>query len=248
MDKARAHPWDMTNDCIPLGSAANPGILLRTASPSTPFEFPFNITTQMYGDFNVTDGMPLPLLGCSVSKVVGLPQVCGLAHDDNIVIKVLQTAANYNDVDIRSLIDGGANICIMGLLDLLVEVVSIPPLSISVATMTGGISVDDCCTKKGLLPLTMGDGSSYYQPCYYCKNAVETIISPQAILAASDVLVRWTQTGHKDGSPGTVQFDSDSGLLSMTMMLEKTDGLYYCPTDVLTVNRDPMHCNAPSIH
>jgi hypothetical protein len=46
--------------------------------------------------------------------------------------------------------------------------------------------------------------SSYYQPCYYYKNAIETIISPQAILAASDMLVRWTQTGHEDGSPGTV--------------------------------------------
>jgi hypothetical protein len=47
MDKARARPWDMTNDCIPPGSAANPGILLRPASPSTPFEFPCDITTQM---------------------------------------------------------------------------------------------------------------------------------------------------------------------------------------------------------
>jgi hypothetical protein len=199
MDKAWARPRDMTNNCIPPSSAANPGILLRPASPSTPFEFLFNITTQTYGDFNITDGMPLPLLRYSISKLVGLPRVCGLAHDNNIVVKVLWRAANYNDVDIRSLIDGGANICITGLLDLLVEVVSIPPLPISVATMTGGISVDDCCTKKGLLPLTIDDRSSYYEPCYYCKNAVETIISPQAILAASDVLVRWTQTGHKNG-------------------------------------------------
>jgi hypothetical protein len=122
--------------------------------------------------------------------VVGLPRVCGLAHDDDIVVKVLWMAANYNEFDIRSLIDGGANICITGLLDLLVEVVSIPPLPISAATMTGGISVDDFCTKKGLLPLTMDDGSSYYQPCYYCKSTIETIISLQAILAASDVLVQ----------------------------------------------------------
>ncbi len=45
MDMAWAHPWDMTNNCIQSGSAANPGILIRPASPSTPFEFPFNITT-----------------------------------------------------------------------------------------------------------------------------------------------------------------------------------------------------------
>jgi hypothetical protein len=73
MDKAWAHTWDMTNDCIPLGSAAKPDILLRPASPSTPFEFLFNITRQAYGDFNVADGMPLPLLRYSISKVVGLP-------------------------------------------------------------------------------------------------------------------------------------------------------------------------------
>jgi hypothetical protein len=143
INKARVCPRDMTNNCIPLGSAANPGILLRPASPSTPFEILFNITTQTYGDFYVTDVMPLPSLRYCISKVVGLPRVCGLAHNDNIVVKVLWTAANYNDVDIRSLIDGGANICITGLLDLLVKVGSISPLPISVTTMTGGISVDD---------------------------------------------------------------------------------------------------------
>ncbi len=73
LDKAWACPWDMTEDCIPPGSAANPGILLKLALSFTPFEFPFNMTTQMYGDFNVKDGLPLPLLRYSVSKVVGLP-------------------------------------------------------------------------------------------------------------------------------------------------------------------------------
>ncbi len=47
------------------------------------------MTTQLYGDFNVIDGLPQPLLMYSVSKVVGLPRVCGLAHDDDMVIKVL---------------------------------------------------------------------------------------------------------------------------------------------------------------
>ena len=77
---------------------------------------------------------------------------------------------------------------------------------------------------------------------------METIISPQAILASSDVLVNWTQTGHKDGSPGMIRFDSDSGLFSIAMCLEYRDGLYYCPTDVFTVDRDPVRCNAPVIH
>jgi hypothetical protein len=93
----------------------------------------------------------------------------------------------------------------------------------------------------------LDDGAVYYQPCYYCKNAVETIISPQAILTASDVLIHWTQTGHKDGSPGTIRFDSDSSLLSFTMTLENKDGLYYCPTDAFTVAQDPVRCNVPLI-
>ncbi len=88
-----------------------------------------------------------------------------------------------------SLVDGGANICITGILELLVDVESIAPLPISVATNSGTASVDNCCTKKGLLPISLDDGSIYYQPCFYCKNAVETIISQQAIVAASDVLI-----------------------------------------------------------
>jgi hypothetical protein len=68
------------------------------------------------------------------------------------------------------LVDGGANICITGILDLLVDVESIAPLPISVATNGGVASVDDCCTKKGLLPISLNDGSIYYQPCFYCKK------------------------------------------------------------------------------
>ena len=100
------------------------------------------------------------------------------------------------------------------------DVEPITPLPISVATKTGTISLDSCCTKKGLLPLTLDDGSVYYQPCYYCKNATETIISPDAILQASDILVHWTQEGHKDGGPGNIRFSSDSGLYAITLTLE----------------------------
>ncbi len=41
-----------------------------------------------------------------------------------------------------------------------------------------------------------------FEPSFYCKNAVETIVSPQVILAASDVLVRWTQTGTRRAPQG----------------------------------------------
>jgi hypothetical protein len=148
--------------------------------------------------------------------------------------------------DNPSLMDGGANICVTGILGLLVDVLSIPPTPILVATTLGSISIDDCCTKRGLIPLTLSNGSIYYQPCYYCKNAVEMIISPEAIVAASDTLVHWTQEGHKGSGPGHIRFSSKSGLYSITLNLEKRDGLYYCPTDAFTIDHDPT-CPATPI-
>jgi hypothetical protein len=103
-----------------------------------------------------------------------------------------------------SMVDGGANICLTGTLSLLVDTISIPPMPISVAVEGVGASIADCCTKRGLLPLQLTDGGVYFRPCYYCENAVETIISPQAILDASDTFVEWSQTGYKDDSPGTL--------------------------------------------
>jgi hypothetical protein len=55
------------------------------------------------------------------------------------------------------------------------------------------------------------------------------------------------QTGHKDGSPGSVRFDSNSGLFSIFLTLDYQDGLYYCPTDAFTVDRDPVRGNTPII-
>ena len=69
------------------------------------------------------------------------------------------------------------------------------------------------------------------------------IISPQAILASSEVFASWTQTGFKDSRPGHIRFDSPDGLVTMKLALEHRDGLYYCPTDVLTVDRLPVRCN-----
>jgi hypothetical protein len=72
-------------------------------------------------------------------------------------------------------------------MDSLFDVVAIPPLSISVA-VEGASSIDDCCTARGMTPLQLDNGSIYWQVCYFCTNAVETIIFPQAIVDSSDVL------------------------------------------------------------
>ena len=242
LDKARRTP----HVYIPQGSIMDPGLLVRPASPTTPFEFPFDIPHDTpptgFGDY-VPHGDTMD----SVTRVVGLPRVFGLKGDEQSYAKVTRAAIPMDAIDNPSLMDGGANICITGVLSLLVNVVSIPPLPISVATKSGSLSLDGCCTKRGLIPLELSDGAVYYQPCYYCKNATETIISPEAIVAACDTLVHWTQQGHKGDAPGCIRFTSDSGLYSISLVLEKRDGLYYCPTDVFTVDRDPVRHGLPVI-
>ncbi len=42
-------------------------------------------------------------------------------------------------------------------------------------------------------------------------------------------------------------FLSKSGLYSITLRLEKQDGLYYCPTDAFTIDQDPACLAIPSI-
>lgn len=195
-------------------------IMIRPSSPVTPFEFPFDMPMSL-----PLSGFDDPTSQCSpmdsVTRVVGLPHLYGLKGDEGSYVKVMRSMAQGDALDAPSLMDGGANICITGILSLLVDVEPIPPLPISVAMTSGTFSLDDCCTKKGLIPLTLSDGSVYYQPCYYCKNAMETIISPEAIVAASDTLVHWTQEGHRSNAPGMIEFSSDSGLYSITLQLEK---------------------------
>ncbi len=242
MEKA----WPKPQAYFPQGPIFDPAIMVRPSSPVTPFEFPFDLPRDYTPScFDDTTSPYMPM--ASVTRVVGLPQVYGLKGDEGSYVRVMRTAGHLDPRDHPSLMDGWANICITGILGLLVDVETIPPLPILIATTSGSFSMDDCCTKKGLIPLTLSDGSVYYQPCYYCKNATETIISPKAIIAASDTLVHWTQEGHRGDAPGSIRFSSDSGLYSITLHLEKRDGLYYCPTDVFTVEKDPVHHHIPVI-
>jgi hypothetical protein len=133
--------------------------------------------------------------------------------------------------------DAGANICLTGNLDILADAIDIPPLAIAVALHGDNTSFDDFCTKMGYILLALTDGTIHWQQCFYSANAVETIISPQAILLSSDVFASWSMTGYRDSRPGAIRFDSYDGLLSMIVNLECRDGLYYCPTDVFTLSQ-----------
>jgi hypothetical protein len=139
-----------------------------------------------------------------------------------------------------SLFNSGANICITYALGLCVDVVDIPPFTFSISRDSTTLSNNDCCTKRGLLPLPMADGSLYCQPCYFCKNATETIILPQAIVEASDTFTSWHQTGHKGGLPGSIHLESANGLLSMRLSLCSINGLYYCLLDVPAIDSNPI--------
>jgi hypothetical protein len=179
---------------------------------------------------------PLPPspLDC-VTHLIGSPRVCGINDTDATSVIIVPTG------DTSLLIDGGSNVCVTGDLHLLVDLVNIPPVAISVALDGPPSSCDDTITKRGLLLLTLSNGTTYYQPCYYCANMVETLISPAAVMATSDQFYYWTQVGCKDPTtPGSLQFTSRDGRLSMTFDLEYCEGLYYCILDIFTVGVDPV--------
>ena len=180
---------------------------------------------------------PVASIMDSVTNVVCSPRVCGVKGDDMSSIKILRVSDTGGN-----LIDGGSNECVTGDLHALLDVTDITPIEISVALDGVPSSVNDKITKRGLLLLTLSDGTTYYQTCFYCANMVETIISLVAVLTfSSDVFYYWTQEGCKDPTvPGRIKFTSRDGLLSMHFDLHQRDGLYYCSTDMFTVDHDPV--------
>jgi hypothetical protein len=156
-----------------------------------------------------------PLLLDSVTHVVCSPRVCSI-QGDRFYVRINGLAPKS-----AKMVDGGSNVCITGDLGLLLDVVDINPFAISVALKGAPSSYDDCITKQGLLPLTLADGTTYYQTCFYCTNMVETIISPSAILASSNLFVQWNQEGFKDPTvPGRLHFSSHDSLFSMFFNLD----------------------------
>ena len=208
---------------------------------------PTTVAVDLWADSNTASLLTIPDIPspiASVTRVVCSPRVCGL-HSD------MGTSITLRDATPSStLIDGGSNVCITGDLGSLVDIIDIPPITFSVAIEGAPTSYDDCITKQGLLPLTLSDGSTYYQTCFFCANMVESIISPAAILDSSDVFYSWTQEGFKDPSlPGRIHFSSQDGLVAMSFPLRCHEGLYYCDTDAFTVDRDPVRvlCNRTAV-
>ena len=122
LDKARRLSNGGNDDLFHApGSLADPRLLICPASPTTPFEFPFQVAEETYCDFNVSSGLPCVDLMDSVTHVVGLPRVCGLSLDSDLVVRVSRATTSSEVWDNPSLMDGGANICLTGVLDLLLD-------------------------------------------------------------------------------------------------------------------------------
>jgi hypothetical protein len=214
-----------------------PGCLLdnlagRWSPPLVIVDLSYNLGPNM----SATDLSKLIPTHDSVTHVVCTPRVCGLHGDDHssITICCVNSAPDQ-------MVDGSSNVCVTGDLGSLLDVSNINPISILVALEGSPTTYDDCITMRGVVSLSLSNGTTYYQPCYYCPNMVETIISPAAVLASSNVFYSWTQEGFRDPTiPGSLHFNSHDGLLSMHFPLSCRDRLYYCNTDVYTVDQDPV--------
>ena len=93
----------------------------------------------------------------SVTHVLCTPRVCGVKGDEMSSVTI-HRISNTTD----TLIDGGSNVCVTGDLHALVDVSDITPIEISVALEGVPLSTDNRITKRGLLPITLSDGNTYY--------------------------------------------------------------------------------------
>ncbi len=204
----------------------------QASQPSIIVDLSYNADTQT----SATDIAPLISIPNSVTDVMCTPRVCGLRGNAKSSVTICAVKSGHD-----RMVDGGSNVCVTGDIGSLLDVIDINPIPILVAIEGSASSSDNRITKQGVLPLSLSDGTTYFQMCYYCANMVETIISPAAVLASSDVFFSWTQEGIRNPTiPGSLRFTSHDGLLSMHFPLRYHAGLYYCDTNVYTVDRDPV--------
>ena len=126
---------------------------------------------------SATDIAPLTYIPDSVTHVVCTPRVCGLHGDANSSIRICRVHSQPDQM-----VDACSNVCVTSDLGSLLDVIDIDLISILVAIKDSPLSFDDCITKRGVLPLSLSEGTTSFQPCYYCANMVETIISRRQYL------------------------------------------------------------------
>jgi hypothetical protein len=107
MDKANAHPHEVPY--FPQGSIMDPGILICPSSPTTPFEFPFDLIHHKHAP-PLGDVVQKSTSMDSATRLVGLPCVFGLKGDDSSYVRVIRSAVAMVVIDNLSLMDGGAKI------------------------------------------------------------------------------------------------------------------------------------------
>jgi hypothetical protein len=130
--------------------------------------------------------------------------------------------------------------------NILVDVRPCEPFTILLATTDGGHSHTNVCRSRGLLPLPLLDGMSYYQTCFVNPYALETFIFLQAIVNSSaGTFEKWQLEGFSEGRPGILSMSSPSGLLKMSIRLSQQDGLYYSSMDTFTVDTNPRSHSSP---
>ena len=109
----------------------------------------------------------IPPILDSLTRVVCSLRMCGIRGEDKTSVKILRVS-DCNG----KLIHSGSNVCVTQNLTILLDISNINPIDISVALDRTSTSLDNRITKRGLLPLTLSDGSIYYQTCFYCGNMV----------------------------------------------------------------------------
>jgi hypothetical protein len=119
MEKARGAHQDADPVYFTPGSLSNPALLICLASSTTPFEFPSPSTHATFLPLlmDEVDRPRIPSEG--IQRVVGLPQVFGL-HGNNSayagVNHLVFMATTFDAWTHPSMMDGGANICVKGIL------------------------------------------------------------------------------------------------------------------------------------
>ena len=133
-----------------------------------------------------------------------------------------------------SMADTGANVCITSDESILVDVVDIDPIPLGVAVKSSDINAS-LCTRRGLLPIPLLDGTYHYQPFLVNANASDTILSPAHVMWSSNRIKKWQQSGSKDPSVvDTLSFMDADGNDLLVLPLTSHNGLQYCSHDTST--------------